>query len=180
MSVGAHWGYPNIVELPLPHGLYYSSSESSIDSGLDSPIGFPDRECANGSVSSSRGSPLNLSEAIAANSLSSMLVSKSHFTYCKLSDILSLLPIEPLVPWSEYLRSGSLWSTGSNGFSRRGTSVPHSRPGLRPALPFAAPKLPCNGPAAAAAARTQHTAIPLLLSNYSVLPEFLEPSYQPT
>lgn len=76
LSVGAPWGYPNIMELSLPHGLYYSSSESSIDSGLDSPNGFPDRECANGSVSSSRGSPLNLSEAIAANSLSSMLVSE--------------------------------------------------------------------------------------------------------
>ena len=86
MSVGAPWGYPNVVELPpIPHGLYYSSSESSIDSGLDSPIGPPDRECANGSVSSSRGSPLNLSEAIAANSLSAMLVSKDTFPMnCKI------------------------------------------------------------------------------------------------
>ena len=179
MSVGAPWGYPNVVELPpIPHGLYYSSSESSIDSGLDSPIGPPDRDCANGSVSSSRGSPLNLSEAIAANSLSAMLVSKDMFFMNCVKHCFSLLATEPLVSWPEHLRSAAIQSTGPGGFYWCGTRVPHSCPSLRPALPFAATKFPGNGTAAAAG--TQHIAVPFLLSHYSFSPEPLEPGYQPT
>lgn len=59
------------------HGLNSSSSESSIDSGIESP-GHSSAEFGNAGsgigVASSRGSPVGFNEAITSSSLSTMMV----------------------------------------------------------------------------------------------------------
>lgn len=65
------WTYSSTMELPLTRSLNSSSSESSIDSGFESPLGKP------GNVSPVSRVSTSLSDAITTTtSLNQMLVSK--------------------------------------------------------------------------------------------------------